>query len=302
MTRKVTRFEPARPPAQDHLPVFPALPDVEQWLGHYWRKLKLPPDQLRYLAVTTDRKEFAVWTGRRLNPMALGCYCFLPLPPAASEPSSEHGSEHGAVRNLLEGASDAHEDAHEPALSVLLPESSMQLALPGFAPARPDSLAGAAPNHHGATDHDPVTDFRHLIFIEPDLLPLSLEVTVAHELIHLADRVRGAPRKHHCHGHDAISVDEAAITGRDPELLRELLRTETGRREERLRRLRPHRYLYKCPHCRREYRRVKQYSRAVSCGNCDRHYNPLYLLQLHALLDKAGDIERLVSDGDDALN
>jgi hypothetical protein len=140
-----------------------------------------------------------------------------------------------------------------------------------------------------ARDHEPIgaaprgTDYRHLIFIEPGMLPVSIEVTVAHELIHLADRVRGTPRRHTCHGYDSISVDEAAITGHDPEFLRAQLRDETTRREAALRRVRPHRYVYVCPVCRREYARVRRYARPVSCGRCDHHYNPAFLLELREI-------------------
>jgi len=88
------------------------------------------------------------------------------------------------------------------------------------------------------------------------LLPASAEVTVAHELIHLRDRVQGQPRRHRCHGNDAIALDEALITGRDPEALRVQLREETERREAALRAARPYRYLYSCPHCDKKYFRV----------------------------------------------
>nr|MBF6591466.1 hypothetical protein [Ktedonobacterales bacterium] len=254
---------------------------VEHWLGHYWRKLNLPEAQLDYLAITSERREFALWTGRRLNPMALGCYCYLPLPPeGAAEPHD--------VLNHLQGSAAA------PTILPLEELGSLQMTLPGFAPPGAGASVGVAVLDR-PTRHEPITDFRHLIFIEPDLLPLGIEVTVAHELIHLSDRVRGTPRKHRCHGHDSISVDEAAITGHDPELLRELLRDETTRRELKLRALRPNRYLYLCPNCDHVYRRVRLYPRMVSCGRCDHHYNPLYLLRLHALLDKAGNIERLVT-------
>jgi hypothetical protein len=273
MTRPITRYEPARPPALDHLPLIHGGPEIGQWLEHYWRKLKLPDDQLTYLAITADRQEYKLWTGRRLNPMALGCYCYLPLPADGS-------AEPRDVLNLLESVPTAHVPVPDPTVSLQMP-------LPGF--------ALPAVGSHDRSSAESVSDYRHLIFIEPDLVPLGVEVTVAHELIHLADRVRGAPRKHRCHGHDSISVDEAAITGRDPEILRELLREETARREAKLRTLRPHRYLYLCPNCQREYRRVRRYARAVSCGSCDQHYNPLYLLRLTALLDKQGNVERLVS-------
>jgi DNA-directed RNA polymerase subunit RPC12/RpoP len=80
-------------------------------------------------------------------------------------------------------------------------------------------------------------------------------------------------------------MDEAALTARDPEWLRELLAEETRRREATLRKARPHRYLYVCPSCGKEYPRVKKYSRAVSCGHCDQRFNAAFLLQARPLTD-----------------
>ncbi len=127
-----------------------------------------------------------------------------------------------------------------------------------------------------------VPTHRHLIFIEPDLQPQSIEVTVAHELIHLADRVQGTPRRHRHHGYDSIAADEAAITGYDVEELRQLLHQESMRRESLRRQRRPIRYFYECPNCGKQYPRTRRYSRAVSCSHCDKTYNPLYQLLLRA--------------------
>lgn len=80
-------------------------------------------------------------------------------------------------------------------------------------------------------------------------------------------------------------MDEAALTTRDPEWLRELLAEETRRREAKLRQARPYRYLYVCPNCGKEYPRVKKYSRAVSCGHCDQRFNAAFLLQPRSLTD-----------------
>ena len=121
---------------------------------------------------------------------------------------------------------------------------------------------------------------RHLIFIEPDMQPKSIEVTVAHELIHLADRVNGTPRRHRHHGYDSIAADEAAITGYDMEELRLLLHEESARRERMRRERRPIRYLYECPNCGKQYPRTRRYSQAVSCSSCDKSYNPLFKLSL----------------------
>jgi hypothetical protein len=264
MSKKSDRNRPPNPPALEHLPLVNASSPVAQWLDHYWRKLCLPATEARRLGVTDDRSEFARWTGRRLNPLALGCYCYLP-----------DASGGTAIYN------DANVASSLRAAPAAAP-SRMQMALPGF------GEPGLGDVGVGEVTPVPKTDYRHLIFVEPDLLPLGIEVTVAHELIHLADRVQGNPRKHRCHGYDSISVDEAAVTGQDPELLRALLREETVRREEVLRKLRPYRFVYACPNCNKEYLRVRRYARPVSCGRCDRHYNPMFLLELRATLDGAG--------------
>src|SRR5712692_1976293 len=84
--------------------------------------------------------------------------------------------------------------------------------------------------HKGSEDglqqHQP--SHRHLIFVESDMQPQSIEVTVAHELIHLAYRLNGTPRRHHHHGLDSIARDEAAITGYELEELRRLLHEESA--------------------------------------------------------------------------
>jgi hypothetical protein len=234
---------------------------VAHWLDHYWQKLSLPREVAGRLAVTNDRQEFARWTGRRLNPMALGCYCYL---PNASGDVVDDGCGAGAELLNTEGTT--------------LAPAPLQPALPGFdaSPAAMDPTYLAAP----ATPDGLAVDHRHLIFIEPGLLPVSIEVTVAHELIHLSDRVRGTPRKHRCHGYDSISVDEAALTQRDPEFLRAQLREETVRREQALREVRPYRYVYVCPNCLREYPRVRRYTRQVSCGRCDQTFNAAFILVL----------------------
>lgn len=263
MAKKSDRYRAPNAPSLHELPLINASPEAAHWLDHYWRKLKLPAAEARRLAMTEDRQEFARWTGRRLNPLALGCYCYLP-------------NAHPEDATLA--ASEAAATLTAPTLTC----ERVQLALPGFGEA--DATSPLPPDNDTLTPDAETTDYRHLIFIEPDLLPLGIEVTVAHELIHLSDRVQGNPRKHRCHGYDSISVDEAAITGRDPELLRGLLREETARREAALRELRPYRYVYACPHCGKEYARVRRYARPVSCGRCDRQYNPAFLLQLKETL------------------
>ncbi|HEU5376778.1 MAG TPA: hypothetical protein VFV38_15185 [Ktedonobacteraceae bacterium] len=218
--RKPVRPAPAPPPRQAGA-IIHGSEAVREWLDYYWRKLQLPERELSHLAITQERREFTRWTGKRLNTMALGCYCYLP--PAASR------------RALLPHLSTIEANAH-----------------------------------------------RHLIFIEPEMQPRSIEVTVAHELIHLADRINGTPRRHHHHGYDSIAADEAAVTGYSLEELRKLLNEESQRRDARRRARRPLRYLYECPGCGKEYPRTRRYSQAVSCSSCDKRYNPLFRLRLKA--------------------
>lgn len=205
------------PPPRQVDPIIHGSREIAHWLTHYWQKLQLPAQELSRLAITQDRQEYTRWTGKRLNTMVLGCYCYLSVS-----------------------------------------RSSM-------------------------TRHAPQTsDHRHLIFVEPGMQPQSIEVTVAHELIHLADRVHGTPRRHHHHGYDSIAADEAAITGYPLEDLRRLLHEESLRREHIRRERRPIRYLYECPNCGKQYPRARRYSHSVSCSHCDKTYNPNYKLQLRA--------------------
>ncbi len=216
--RSTHRAVPAPPQRQGEPIIHGNREAIYPWLEHYWQKLLIGPEELPLLAITQDRQEYRQWTGKRLNLMTLGCYCYLPAP------------SRGGVQRVR-------------------PEDQERI-------------------------------HRHLIFIEPDMQPKSLEVTVAHELIHLADRVKGTPRKHRHHGYDAIAADEAAITGYGLEELRDLLREESARREQKRRERRPIRYLYACPSCGKQYPRTRKYSQAVSCSTCDKHYNPRFRLLL----------------------
>ena len=231
-----TSRTPAPPPRQAG-PIVHASHTIKDWLALYWQKLNLPTQELGKLAITQDRQEYMRWTGKRLNSMVLGCYCYLPAP---------HHSQAGVktrTRNALHSQ------------TLLAFEDSLQLQLPSH---------------------------RHLIFIEPDMQPQSIEVTVAHELIHLADRIKGTPRRHRHHGYDSIAADEAAVTGYGLEELRRLLREESARREALCRKRRPIRYLYICPNCGNQYPRTRRYSQAVSCSKCDKAFNPRYQLLLRA--------------------
>ncbi len=218
--RKSTRSQaliPAPPPAVAEPIIHGNQEVLRQWLKHYWQKLGIAEPELPLLAITQDRQEYMRWTGKRLNAMALGCYCYI---PALNTPGRLQRAGH---ERLLH---------------------------------------------------------RHLIFIEPDMQDKSIEVTIAHELIHLADRVRGTPRRHHHHGYDAIAADEAAVTGYGLEELRALLHDESARLESSRRKRRPIRYLYECPRCGKHYPRTKRYSQPVSCSSCDKRYNPNFRLLL----------------------
>jgi predicted SprT family Zn-dependent metalloprotease len=222
--RKPTRLQarlPTPPLAQVEPIIYGDQVILCKWLMHYWHKLAIPDSELSLLAITQDRQEYMRWTGKRLNSMALGCYCYIPAPAM---------------------------------------------------PARLQKATGEQSLH------------RHLIFIEPALQAKSIEVTVAHELIHLADRVQGTPRRHRHHGYDSIAADEAAVTGYALEELRALLHEESIKLESAHRQRRPIRYLYTCPNCGKHYPRTRRYSQAVSCSSCDKHYNPRFrLLQLPAI-------------------
>lgn len=228
--------QPAPPPLQNQ-PIIHGNLEIGRWLAWYWQKLQLPAHELNRLAVTQDRGEFMRWTGKRLNSMALGCYCYVAAPQMPRKPFAARSTR-----------------------KSLLPVAP----LPGLE----GTLQQRQPGH------------RHLIFIDPHLQARSLEVTVAHELIHLSDRVHGSPRRHRHHGYDSIAADEAAITGYNLEELRGLLHEEGAHLESQRRASRPIRYLYQCPHCGKRYPRARRYSHPVSCSQCDKTYNPSYRLIL----------------------
>jgi hypothetical protein len=261
--KKVARPAPAPPPRQDEA-VLHCDEAVRRWLDHYWHKLRLPLHERASLALTQDRQEYMKWTGKRLHSMVLGCYCYLPAPAPPTTPttpgrSATPGRSTSSPKTVKARGPLARRNA-------LAAGTAPEQCLPGFEDA------------HNARPLQP--GHRHLIFIEPDMQPQSIEVTVAHELIHLADRVNGTPRRHRHHGYDSIAADEAAITGYGLEELRRLLHEESARRERQRRERRPIRYLYQCPNCGREYPRARRYSHAVSCSHCDKSYNPRFRLQL----------------------
>ncbi|HZR42134.1 MAG TPA: hypothetical protein VFB12_18585, partial [Ktedonobacteraceae bacterium] len=69
---------PAPPPLEAEPIIHGDGSTVRHWLMHYWQKLALPESELRVLAITQDRQEYMHWTGKRLNTMVLGCYCYIP--------------------------------------------------------------------------------------------------------------------------------------------------------------------------------------------------------------------------------
>ncbi|MBV9227917.1 MAG: hypothetical protein JOZ18_01295 [Chloroflexi bacterium] len=220
-SRRLKRSNAPSPPPRQIDPIIHGdQATLQHWLTHYWQKLHLPAQELSLLAITQDRQEFMNWTGKRLNLMTLGCYCYVPAPSAP-------------LARQRKASGSTEQTAH-----------------------------------------------RHLIFIEPDMQPKSIEVTIAHELIHLADRVNGNPRRHRHHGYDSIAADEAAITGYGLEELRALLHEESARRDQMRRERRPIRYLYECPNCGKKYPRTRKYSQSVSCSSCDKSYNPRFKLRM----------------------
>jgi predicted SprT family Zn-dependent metalloprotease len=223
---------PAPPPSQAE-PIINGTPLIRHWLTYYWQKLQLPTQELSLLAITQDRQEYMRWTGKRLNIMVLGCYCYLPASPISHTHSHKHGPSQARSGGNRDAVSQVDSSGH-----------------------------------------------RHLIFIEPDMQPKSIEVTVAHELIHLTDQVNGTPRRHRHHGYDSIAADEAAVTGYSVDELRHLLHEESACRERLRRERRPIRYFYECPNCGKEYPRARRYSQSVSCSSCDKSYNPEFRLML----------------------
>src|SRR5258708_24329494 len=194
---------PAPPPRQAG-PIIYGSSSIQHWLIHYWQKLELPAQELNRVAITQDRQEYMHWTGKRLNIMVLGCYCYLPAPPTTRP--RKHGSLQALPALNSDGASQQHVPGH-----------------------------------------------RHLIFIEPDMQPRSIEVTVAHELIHLADRYNGTPRRHRHHGYDSIAADEPPATGYSLEKLRHLLPEQSQLRYAHRPSRRPIPYLYPFPRSGKEY-------------------------------------------------
>src|SRR5215471_11186942 len=86
-------IRPSPPPRQAE-PIIHRVPLIQHWLDHYWQKLQLPTKEWSRLAITQNRQEYMRWTGKRLNIMVLGCYCYLPEPPGSRIYSHKHRLPH----------------------------------------------------------------------------------------------------------------------------------------------------------------------------------------------------------------
>src|SRR5712691_3556332 len=154
---------PAPPPRQTG-PIIHGSSIIQHWLAHYWQKLQLPRQELNRVAITQDRQEYMRWTGKRLNVMVLGCYCYLAAPPSSQSSLARSRSR---KQSLLQKLPFMPADPQGSRASGV---AGMDInTLPGF----------------GNTAQLHLPGHRHLIFIEPEMEPKSIEVTVAHELIHL---------------------------------------------------------------------------------------------------------------------
>src|SRR5258708_12240192 len=98
-------IKPAPPPRQAG-PIINGSPLIRPWLTHYWQKLQLPAGELNRLAITQDRQEYTRWTGKRLNIMVLGCYCYLPAP------STPHSRKHTSMQEHPGGDTPLHAHPH----------------------------------------------------------------------------------------------------------------------------------------------------------------------------------------------
>src|SRR5438270_11907283 len=99
---------PAPPPRQAE-PIINGSPLIQHWLVHYWQKLQLPTQELSRLAITQDRREYTRWSGKRLNIMVLGCYCYLPAPTLSRIHTQKHKSVH--IRSISAIGGTLHSDA-----------------------------------------------------------------------------------------------------------------------------------------------------------------------------------------------
>lgn len=168
--------------------------ETRELLERYVALLGLPTDRLR---VTTERRVFESWLGRRLRSSIGGAYTFAPT-----------SGDHLILINL----------------------------------ARIDQTR-----------------------------PLSLEVVVAEELLHMRDRLDGDLRRHAKHGHDRIAHRVSALTGATLDEIRTSVLPPVRR---------PARYLYGCPTCGVQVPRQRQGT--WSCGRCAPRFDPRFLLRLQS--------------------
>src|SRR5258708_9511848 len=92
---------------------------IQRWFYYYWQKLQLPAQELCRVAITQDRQEFMRWTGKRLNPMVLGCYCYLPVPRASAQQSNKSRVQgYASSRAPIKTTVQPRPGNHKPPLSV----------------------------------------------------------------------------------------------------------------------------------------------------------------------------------------
>lgn len=113
----------------------------------------------------------------------------------------------------------------------------------------------------------------HLVLINLERIdreqPRSLEIVVAEEFMHMRDWIDGDRRRHAKHGYDRIAVRVAELTGATMEEVRSCLLPKERR---------PHRYLYRCPGCKRTVHRRKKGT--WSCARCSPTFDPRFVLVL----------------------
>lgn len=115
-----------------------------------------------------------------------------------------------------------------------------------------------------------------LIRMNPKLLHFGMEEvdkTLRHELAHLVARARAERRRIEPHGPEwRQACRELGMP--DEKRCHDLPLPRTRQRS---------RHLYRCPHCRRDYKRVRPFRRAVACLECCRahthgHYDERFRL------------------------
>jgi hypothetical protein len=99
--------------------------------------------------------------------------------------------------------------------------------------------------------------------------PMSLEVVVAEELLHMRDHLDGDHRGHAKHGHDRIAYRVSDLTGASLEEIRSALIPVKRQ---------PYRYIYGCPGC--GVRVPRKRTGRWSCSRCSPRFDARFVLQL----------------------